>query len=74
MINELGRAVSLDMDIRSRGALSGGEGPVAPVATERPRSEPLSAMLSSNMSKKVGVSGMVMAWRREVARSARLAG
>jgi len=45
------------MDIRSKGTLSGGEGSVA---MERPRSEPLFAMLSCRVLKKVGVTGMGM--------------
>lgn len=56
-----------DMDIRSKGALSGGEGSV-PI--ERPKSEPLFAMLSFRVSKKEGVTGITMVWRRGVARSA----
>ena len=53
-----GIAVSSDMDIRSKGVLRGGEGSVA---IERPRPEPLFAMLSVRAPKKVGVSGLVMA-------------
>ena len=56
------------MDIRSKGALSGEEDPAA---IERPRSGPLFAMLSSRVSKKVGVTVMVMVWGREVAWSTR---
>ena len=64
MISEFGMAVSSDTNIRSRGSLNGGEDPVA---MDRPRSEPFFEMLPCSVSKKVGVTGIVMVWRREAA-------
>jgi len=66
MINELGITVSLDMDMRSKGALSGRE---RSFAMERPKSEPLFAMLSVRVLKKVGVN---IVWRKVAQSAARL--
>ena len=61
MTNELGMIVPSGTDIRSTGALRGGEGSVA----ERPRSGLLFSILPFNGWVNVGVTGMVMVRERD---------